>query len=53
VRANEIKEIFWCLFGVYYERAQVRGEGIRESKEKISKFSRQNDLLTNLLFTVP
>ena len=28
---------FWCLFGVYYQRALERGEGSRETKEKISK----------------
>jgi hypothetical protein len=29
---------FWCLFGVYYGRALERGEGIRETKEKSSKW---------------
>ena len=30
----------------------MRGEGIRETKEKISKLRPDNDLLTNLLLTV-
>ena len=41
-----------ALYGIYYGRALVRGEGIRETKEKISKLSTDNDLLTNLLLTV-
>jgi hypothetical protein len=42
---------FWCLFGVYYKRALERGEGIRETKEKSSKPTPNNDLRASPLET--
>ncbi len=48
VRANAIKRT-WCLFGVYYRSAPVRGEGISETKEKSSKCTGNNYLRGNSL----
>jgi hypothetical protein len=40
---------FWCLFGVCYRCAPVRGEGIAETKEKRCKPIALSDLATKSL----
>lgn len=42
----------WCLFGVYYERAPARRQGIKETKEKSSKCIGDNHLRTNSVLTI-